>query len=182
MFGRRKHKQLTRKEKLQLKAAYAAGQVRPRVTAAAGSAAAKVGPQVSRVAGVAAEKVGPQVERARDYAAPRAAALAATAAVALAPRLEQARSRSGAALSALRGAEPVVVVRKQRRWPVAIGAMVLGMVAGAVAKAFAKPAVADVEIPSRPIPTVIPDESEVVVLDDVRATSETTTTMPTRED
>jgi len=180
MFGRRKRKQLTRKEKLQLKAAHVAGQVRPRVAAAAGSAAAKVGPQVSRAAGVAADKVGPQVERARDYAVPRAAALAATAAVALGPRLEEARTRSGAALNVLRGAEPAVVVKTRRRWPVALGAMLAGMAAGAVARAFAKPAVTTIE-PARRIPTVIRDEADVVVLDDVRSTPETTTTTPTRE-
>jgi hypothetical protein len=178
MFGRRK-KKLTRKEKLQLKAAYAAGQVRPRVAKAANSTAAKVGPQVSRVAGAAVDKVGPRVEQARDYALPRAAALAATAAVALAPRLETARLRSGAALGALRGAPPAVVVKRRRRWPVALGAMGVGMIAGAAARAFAKPRMA-VDASPAPIPTVIPNDGDVVVLDDIRATTETTTTMPTR--
>ncbi|MCU1677667.1 MAG: hypothetical protein JWM93_2425 [Frankiales bacterium] len=182
MFGRRK-KKLTRKEKLQLKAAYAAGQVRPRVAKAANAAASKVGPPVSRAAGLAAEKVGPGMGRARDYAAPRVSALAATAAVAVAPRLQKARRRSGAALDALRGAETVVVVKRGRRWPVALGAMALGMVAGAVARAFAKPVTAErVQPVARPAtPTVVPGEIDVVVLDDVRATSETTTTMPTRK-
>ncbi len=182
MFGRKKIKKLTRKEKLQLKAAYAAGQVGPRLTAAASTAASKVGPHVSRVAGAAAQKVGPPVGRARDYAGPRAAALASTAAVALAPRVEQARARSGAALGALRGVPPAIVVKQERRWPIALGSMVLGMIAGVAAKAFAQPAAATFEAPSRPVPTVIPTEDEVVILDDVRATTDTTTTMPTRED
>ena len=176
MFGRRK-KTLSRSEKLQLKAAFAASQVRPRVTKAAHAAAHTVGPHVSKAADLAVEKVGPHVEKARDYAAPRASALAATAAVALAPRLETARRRSGAALDALRGAEPVIV-RKRRRWPVAIGAMGIGMVAGAAARAFTKPMTV-APMPTRPTPTIVPDDSDVVVLDDVRAS--TTTTMPTRD-
>ena len=177
MFGRRK-KKLSRSEKLQLKAAHAAGLVRPHVSKAASAAAHTVGPQVSRAADLAVQKVGPHVEKARDYAAPRASALAATAAIALAPRLETARRRSGAALDALRGAEPVLV-RKHRRWPVAMGAMGIGMVAGAAARAFAKPATV-APMPPRHVPTVVTSDADVVVLDDVSA-AEPSATMPTHD-
>ena len=170
MFGRR-NKKLTRKEKLQLKAAYAAGQVRPRVSKAATTAAHKVGPQVSKAADKALEKVGPRVEQARDYAAPRVTALAATAAVAVGPHLDKALRRSGAALDALRGAEPARVVVKRRRWPVALGSLLMGLVAGAAARAFAKPPIA-APVVTRHAPPVVPETADVVVLDDAHTSDE----------
>jgi hypothetical protein len=61
-----------------------------------------------------------------------------------------------------------------------MGAMGIGVVAGAAARAFAKPMTMAPE-PTRSTPTIIPDDADVVVLDDVRATPHTTTTMPTRD-
>jgi hypothetical protein len=172
MFGRRK-RALTRAEKLRLKAAYAAGRVAPRMSKAAVAA--------QRAAGAAAETVAPQLEKAKEYAGPRLAALQQTAAVAVAPKIDKARRRSSAALDVLRGAEPMVVVeKKRRRWPLALVGLGLGVAAGAVARG-GRDRQSLVE-PVRPVPTLVPDERDVVILDDVRTTSETTTTMPDRVD
>jgi hypothetical protein len=171
MFGRRT-KALTRAEKLRLKAAYAAGRVGPQVSKAADAA--------QRAAALATEAVAPRVEKAREFAGPRLSALQQTAAVAVAPKLDKARRRSSAALDVLRGAEPVVVVeKKRRRWPLALLGLALGVVAGAVARRGNTQALVE---PVRPVPTLVPDERDVVILDDVRTTAETTTTMPDRVD
>ena len=134
--------------------------VAPRLIAAREAVGPLVDEASVRVAPII-DRVGPAVDTARTKLRSDVMPAVATAIENSAPARTEARDRAAAALLALRG-QPA---RRVRRWPIAIGCLIAGGIAGLAAGAINRKMATPVTPTPFPAPTPTPATSEDEVRD-----------------
>lgn len=137
----------------------ARGAMAPRIAAARDAVGPLVDEASVRVAPII-DRVGPAVDTARTRLRTDVVPAVTAAVESSAPARAEARDRAAAALLALRGEQ-----RKVRRWPIAIGCLVAGgiagLAAGALNRKMATPVTPTPFLASTPAPTPTTGQDDV---------------------